>query len=241
MVDDQKPSSGTGDDTSVLRAVVVDASIGVTLTQQEAQSGSAREALAALDAAGLRFVVPALFWLEVVNALRRRGTDAETITESVYELRQLGLESRELDEPLLLLTIDLVVRHRLTAYDALYLALAEATGARLLTADANLAAAAPDRTILVRADTERRGEHRGAHETAVAYDFDRPAADTRAWPGAAAYLTRLRESARWSPIDRELQRRAFEDSAGVMVGKPGHMRPDEVLALVRELRSNGGH
>ena len=171
--------------------VVVDASIGVTLAQHEVQSGAARATLADLRATPVRLLVPAAFWLEVVNALRRRGTPVETIMESVFELRRLGLESRESDEPLLLLTVDLVVRHRLTAYNALYLALAQATNARLLTADARLAGAAGDRAILVEPDGGREGERYGVHDISARYELE-PVPGDDAWPGAAAYLARLR-------------------------------------------------
>lgn len=171
--------------------VVVDASVGVTLTQPEAQSDSARAALLRMQGEAARFLVPTAFWLEVVNVLRRRDADAETIMESVYELRRLGLESRELDEPLLLLTVDLILRHRLMAHDGLYLALAEATDARLLTADVQLADAAGARAVLVRPDAsygrvqEDIAPYRVGHRS-------RPM-EVGPWPGAAAYIARLRE------------------------------------------------
>ena len=41
---------------------------------------------------------------------------------------QLALETVELDRPMLLLTIDMTERFGLSAYDAMYLALAECTG-----------------------------------------------------------------------------------------------------------------
>jgi hypothetical protein len=94
---------------------------------------------------------------------------------------------------MLLLAIDAIVRHGLTAYDAAYLALADAASARLLTADATLATAAGPRGILV-------DEDRGVRERPPSY---KPAGAPAwaAWPGAAAYL-------------RELRTRTLEVSAG---------------------------
>jgi predicted nucleic acid-binding protein len=132
--------------------------------------------------------VPALFWLEIVNVLGRRyHAPPQAILEAVVELEAAGIETVELDRPMLLLAIDAVVRHGLTAYDAAYLALADAADARLLTADARLASAAGWRAILV-------GEDRGIREQPVSYETARWPA-WGAWPGAAAYLRELRASA----------------------------------------------
>jgi metal-responsive CopG/Arc/MetJ family transcriptional regulator len=38
-------------------------------------------------------------------------------------------------------------------------------------------------------------------------------------------------------VKRDRLRRAIEDTAGIMVGKPGWMSPDEVVRWVDELRS----
>jgi predicted nucleic acid-binding protein len=136
-----------------------------------------------LREAGNRFVVPSLFWLEIVNVLGRRyGGSPQAILEAVVELEAAGLETVEVDRPMLLLAIDAVVRHGLTAYDAAYLALADAADARLLTADATLAAAAGSRGLLV-------GKSRQLREEAVKYH---PVSSWADWPGAAAYLRELR-------------------------------------------------
>jgi predicted nucleic acid-binding protein len=133
-------------------------------------------------------IVPFLFWLEIVNVLGRRyhGPPA-AILEAIVELEAAGLETVELDRPMLLLAIDAVVRHGLTAYDAAYLALADAADAQLLTADATLAAAAERRGILI-------GNDRGVREREVSYQ-PTGTSSWAAWPGAAAYLRELRASA----------------------------------------------
>jgi Ribbon-helix-helix protein, copG family len=38
-------------------------------------------------------------------------------------------------------------------------------------------------------------------------------------------------------VRRDRQRKVFEKTAGVMVGKPGWMNPDEALAFARTLRA----
>ena len=133
---------------------------------------------------GRRLLVPSVFWLEVMNVLGRRyRADAPKLLEALVELEAVGLETVELDRPMLLLALDAVVRHGLTAYDAAYLAVADAADARLLTGDTDLATAAGRRALPM---TRRRR----TREVGRQY---RPAdADWAAWPGAAAYLRELR-------------------------------------------------
>ncbi len=91
---------------------------------------------------GLGLHVPHLADVEVTHALRRFVRDGEldatTGASALHDLRALDLE-RHPHEPLL----DRVwaLRDRLTAYDAVYVALAEALDTVLLTCDARLARA----------------------------------------------------------------------------------------------------
>jgi predicted nucleic acid-binding protein len=166
--------------------IVLDASVGVPLIRDEPASLRVSQRIRELREAGNRFVVPSLFWLEIVNVLGRRyQAPPETILEAVVELEAAGLETVELDRPMLLLALDAVVRHSLTAYDAAYLALADAADARLLTSDRTLAAAAGTGGLLVRAG-------RRVRESPAKY---RPTekAGWAEWRGAAEYLRELRE------------------------------------------------
>jgi predicted nucleic acid-binding protein len=168
-------------------AVVLDASVGVPLVRNELASSGISHQIHELRE-GHRLIVPFLFWLEIVNVLGRRyHAPPQAILEAVVDLESAGLETVELDRPMLLLAIDAVVRHGLTAYDAAYLALADAADAQLLTADATLAAAAGKRGLLV-------GKDHGVREQRPSY---RPTGDPAwaGWPGAAAYLRELRTSA----------------------------------------------
>ncbi len=87
-----------------------------------------------------RLCAPYLLDLEVTNVLRRYYAAGEMSSERAREafadFRALRID-RYAHELLLARVWDL--RHNVTAYDAVYLALAEALGAPLLTCDARLA------------------------------------------------------------------------------------------------------
>ena len=86
--------------------------------------------------------VPHLADVEVAQALRRLERtgelDEEGAEQAIHLFRQMDVE-RHAHEPLLVRVWDL--RENLSAYDAVYVALAEALDARLLTCDARLARA----------------------------------------------------------------------------------------------------
>lgn len=168
--------------------IVLDASVAIPLVREEAHSDWARAAIARWHVDQVELTVPRLFWWEIVNGLTRRPLDSGEVMEAIFQLDQLGLQTLDPDRPMLLLTVDLVQRHRLTAYDALYLALAEVLDARLATADRELGAAAGARAIL--AGEPLRG--RRAHETPAAY---REPPTWPRWSGAAKYLAELRAAA----------------------------------------------
>ncbi len=118
--------------------IVVDASVAT-----EAVAGSSERNLRALSRiTGEAALAPHVLDLEVASALRglvRRGELAEPIARS--GLRHLAVLpiARVPHEPLLERCWEL--RDNLTVYDAAYVALAEATGATLLTSDQRLAQA----------------------------------------------------------------------------------------------------
>ena len=118
--------------------IVVDASV-VT----EAVAGSSKRNLEVMGRiAGVAALAPHVLDLEVASALRallRRGELAEPLARS--GLRHLAVlpVTRVPHEPLLSRCWEL--RHNLTVYDAAYVALAETTGATLLTSDQRLARA----------------------------------------------------------------------------------------------------
>jgi predicted nucleic acid-binding protein len=84
--------------------------------------------------------VPALFDLEVLQSLR--GLEAASdVSQNVLALALVGLAALRATrhDHLLLRSRVWALRHNLTAYDAAYVALAEALGAPLVTTDRRLA------------------------------------------------------------------------------------------------------
>lgn len=161
--------------------IVVDASVVLAISLQEPAFKRAESILREHSGAGGALLAPAILWLELVNVLVRRYRQPPALVlESIVDLETLGLESVDLDRPQLLLTIDAVARHGLSAYDAAYLALTESADAQLVTADRRLAAAAGARAVRLDGGREIR-------------ETDQPYTGSWAtWPGAAAYLKELR-------------------------------------------------
>ena len=119
--------------------IVLDASALVELLLNTARG----QAVAALvEDPGISLHVPHLADLEIAQALRRYTRDGELDANdaeaALEELSALDLQ-RHAHEPFLSRIWEL--RKNLTAYDAAYVALAEALDARLLTCDVRLARA----------------------------------------------------------------------------------------------------
>jgi predicted nucleic acid-binding protein len=166
-----------------VKPLVIEASAALKLVRPEAGREEVRRLMRERRAAGAHLLVPAIFWLELVNTLARRHRyPAAAILEATYALERVGLETAEIGRAGVLAVIDLVHRFGLTAYDAAYVALATASDAELLTADRMVAQAAGERARYV-------GPAGSLAEAAAIYRTDPSWA---AWPGAAAYLQQLR-------------------------------------------------
>jgi predicted nucleic acid-binding protein len=174
-------------DASQGPTLVVDASAALAIVHDEPGASRVRRALADPTIGAGRRLVPDVFWLEVMNVLvRGHGATPEEVVEAVRQLDELDLESVCIDRPLLLLGLDLQVRHRLTAYDAAYLALAESEDAQLLTLDQRLADAAGDRAVRIDGLPPRRLAEEPAQYNAEPVD----------WARFGPYLARLRAEVR---------------------------------------------
>jgi predicted nucleic acid-binding protein len=121
---------------------VVDASVGIKLVIQEALSTEAHALFAHLakDPAA-RFLVPDLFYVECANILwkhvQRSGYPLVDAQLSLSTLSALALQRF----PLLALVADalsIAANHRISAYDACYVAAAHQAGVPLITADSKL-------------------------------------------------------------------------------------------------------
>lgn len=132
--------------------------------------------------------VPTLFWLELGNHYVRRWDLAdEQALEGVVRLERLGFESVEMDRALTVMAIHLARRYRLSAYDAMYLALAETSDRPLATLDGRLATAAGSLGRRYGPDTGPR-----IAETSASYDTGR-VADPISLAALGAYIATLRE------------------------------------------------
>jgi predicted nucleic acid-binding protein len=116
--------------------IVLDASVVVELLTNGGLAGGIREELAKSEGS---FLAPHLLDVEVVSALRGltagKGMDAHRSKQMLAALASLPAE-RYAHTPLMGRVWEL--RHNFTAYDAVYIALAEATGAVLYTCDEKL-------------------------------------------------------------------------------------------------------
>lgn len=128
-----------------MSAYVLDASFTLQWLFQDEASPEGYAALAVVGREGA--VIPALWFVEITNALgmaeRRGRIDVAGAREALRLLRSLPLVVDELPslawpEPVL----QLMRAHRLTAYDATYLELAQRRGLSLATKDRDLLAAA---------------------------------------------------------------------------------------------------
>jgi predicted nucleic acid-binding protein len=116
--------------------IVLDASVVVELLMNGDMAAMIREELSKNDEL---FLVPHLIDVEVVSAIRRMALaqrlDKHRIQEYLEDLALLPAE-RYSHTPLLGRIWEL--RHNFTAYDATYIALAEATNSVLFTCDGKL-------------------------------------------------------------------------------------------------------
>ena len=121
---------------------VLDASVVIKWFRSEGERhvDAARSLRRAFESGALLVVAPSLLQLEIVNVAGRRwGWNETALVDLAAALDDLGFELREPD-------LERVARwtaRGLTAYDAAYVALAEAEGLQLVTDDDRVVARAP--------------------------------------------------------------------------------------------------
>lgn len=122
--------------------VVLDASVLLKWfhTDGEADVEQATRLRSAFEAGQLNVLVPSLVWLELLNvAARRFRWSLDPLERLANQLQGFGFTVIEPD-------LGRVARWAavgMTAYDAAYVAVAEQSGAQLITADAELVRLAP--------------------------------------------------------------------------------------------------
>jgi predicted nucleic acid-binding protein len=135
----------------------VDASLAAAFVLPDERSHTADAFFSALEQ-GVRLWIPQLWWIEMTNALlmasSRKRLFAEKILNSLNSLESLPLSEddapyRSLGQVL----TALAVKHSLTAYDAVYLELAQRRRIGLATLDKKLATAARKERIEVYGET----------------------------------------------------------------------------------------
>lgn len=118
--------------------VVIDASVGIKLFVDEPLSDAAHYLFAQIVLPGARFYTPDLFYVECTNVLwkyvRRGKMPVAEANEAVDKLCRLALHSVPAAS-LVPAALEIANTHDVTAYDALYAALAHRVGAPLVTAD----------------------------------------------------------------------------------------------------------
>jgi predicted nucleic acid-binding protein len=118
--------------------VVLDASVFVAAISPREVHHEAARRLYDLHAADRAFVVPALFRVEVLAALARRGEPTELLDTVDVLVSGPRFYAVALDASLLERATQVARTARLRAYDAVYLALALSRNAALLTLDSEV-------------------------------------------------------------------------------------------------------
>jgi predicted nucleic acid-binding protein len=122
--------------------VVLDASVVAKWfqTEDEDHVEVAQGLRSEYEAGKLTVLAPPLLTLELLNsAARRWGWDEHQLVELAQTLEQISFERVDADP----VAVARWAARGLTAYDAAYVAVAEQTGATLVTADAEILARAP--------------------------------------------------------------------------------------------------
>lgn len=114
---------------------VLDASVILKWFRHETQSEKALELLDEYNLGKIDIIVPELAFLEVINGLRYKKESEEILISINHKLWDLELEIERVNMLLLQKAAQLAVKHNLTIYDSLYVAIANFHGAPLITAD----------------------------------------------------------------------------------------------------------
>ena len=123
-----------------LPAIVPDTSVIIKwYRQEEVLATKALKLREDYRAGNVQLLAPELLAYEMANVLVFKShLSYDEIQQAIHDLYGTELEWQSLTPSLLERACQLARQHRTTAYDAVFLALAESAGALLLTADAKL-------------------------------------------------------------------------------------------------------
>lgn len=121
---------------------VVDASVGIKLFLEEDGSERVKQLFAwGFQQSDECLFVPDLFFIECANILWKKVQRAEfpfdSAADSIADLKSLELVATPTSD-LITVAFDIACAHRVTAYDACYVALSEIKDVPLITADRKL-------------------------------------------------------------------------------------------------------
>ena len=91
-----------------------------------------------LEKGNISIIVPELLFLEIPNSLRYNKVKEKNILAANKILFEAGFRIAQLNEGVMLKTIENSVKYNITLYDALYVTLAQIHGTFLITADKEL-------------------------------------------------------------------------------------------------------
>lgn len=126
---------------------ILDTSVAVAwFFENEEQHDAAIEVLRDVRREPNSYVVPPLFYAEVVNVLARKSNNVDWVREGLATVISFGIRTLMLAEPALLQTADWACKG-LGGYDATFVALAQDLGGRWLTTDTRAARIADEHAV----------------------------------------------------------------------------------------------
>ncbi len=120
------------------KTLVIDASVIVKWFLDEEDSEKARVIRSNLEKEEISIIVPPLLFLEILNSLKYNKVKEQNIISANKILFGLDFDIKDLNEEIMLKTIENSVKYNITIYDALYVTLAQIHGTFLITADKKL-------------------------------------------------------------------------------------------------------
>ena len=115
--------------------IVLDASVALKWFIDEEGSESARRILLDLQESPTEFIVPELFFIEMLSVLSRYGLTVKQLAGHMESLESLGIQRISLGQELMLKACEIISETKISAYDAVYAATAFLCKGIWITAD----------------------------------------------------------------------------------------------------------